>query len=450
MNIKVTIIVPVYNGAKYLSPFMESVLAQDYSEFDLICVDDASDDATFEILQRYAKRDTRIHIYQNNTRKGAAASRNFGLEAASTEYVVFLDADDLVENNFLSLLLSAVKDSDVDIAFCEQDRFEGEIYHNVNNTINRKIVREIYKQKFRLEDIDINDAIDMPGNPVIFIIHKSLIKKYHLEFQSLTSSNDTYFVEMIKILARGIVHIQKTEALIHQRQHNQISRISYNRDPMNAYRASIAIKHKLEELNLWEQTREYYICRVQRILATAVRDTKTEANKIQFLNFLQREGLQNLGFSEDLISCDYLRKDKRYICQLFMYGTYQDIEAIEPFDIAIRANVERVKALFVSWTGKRIAFWGIGYRWERLYQWCSSEMQFQYFLADTYKKGTLWNDIEVIDCRLAVEQAEIVVVLNELYLADIIQQIRSFNKALPVFSLEKYIMMEMQVEESWS
>ena len=126
MKTKVAIIVPIYNGAKYLPPFMESVLAQNYSEFDMICVDDASDDATYEILLEYAKRDERIHIYQNDMRKGAACSRNFGLKMANAEYVVFLDADDLIERDFLLQLLCAVKEDKADIAFCEQDRFEGE------------------------------------------------------------------------------------------------------------------------------------------------------------------------------------------------------------------------------------------------------------------------------------------------------------------------------------
>lgn len=450
MKVEVTIIVPIYNGAKYLSPFMESVLAQDYSEFTMICVDDASDDATYKILQSYAQRDERINIYQNNTRKGAADSRNFGLKMAESEYVVFLDADDLTEKNFLSQLLCAVKEEKADVAFCEQDCFEGEEYNNVRKPINERLIHKAYSKKFRLAELDINDAISIPGNPRIYIIRKAFIEKYHLEFQSLSCFNDTYFVEMVKILAGGIVHVQETGALMHQRLHNQISRISYSREPMNAYRAVLAVKYKLEELNLWEETQEYYICRVQRILATALKDTRTEENKIQFLEFLQQEGLNKLGFHEDILCCDFLTKDKKYICNLYLHGSFQDIEAIEPFDIAIRANKERIKKLFASWRGKRIAFWGIGYRWERLYQWCSGEMRFEFFLADTYKAGQMWNNIEVMSCEIAAGQVEAVVVLNDLFLKDILWQIQSYNTSLPVFSLEKFIMMDMQMEKCWS
>lgn len=450
MKTKVAIIVPIYNGAKYLPPFMESVLAQNYSEFDMICVDDASDDATYEILLEYAKRDERIHIYQNDMRKGAACSRNFGLKMANAEYVVFLDADDLIERDFLLQLLCAVKEDKADIAFCEQDRFEGEKYDNIRKPLNERLIHKVYSKKFRLWDLDINDAISIPGNPIIYIIRKAFIEKYHIEFQSLTSSNDTFFVEMIKILAGRIIHVRDARALIHLRQHNQISRISYSRDPMNAYKAVLAVKHKLEELNLWESAREYYICRVQRILVTAVKDTRAEDNKVQFLKFLQREGLKKLGFNEEILYCDYLTKDKRFICDLFLHGNYQDIEAIEPFDVAIRANTERIKELFVGWRGKRIVFWGIGYRWERLYQWCSDEMQFEYLLADTYKAGQLWNNTEVMNCKMAARQAEITVVMNDLFLDDVLQQIKFCNMSLPVFSLEKYIMMEMQMEKCWN
>lgn len=88
---KVSIIIPSYNNASYLSEAIESVLRQSSSDFEIIVVDDGSIDGTSDVLKKYI-RDIK-YFYQNNN--GPAAARNRGLQEAEGEYVAFLDADDL-------------------------------------------------------------------------------------------------------------------------------------------------------------------------------------------------------------------------------------------------------------------------------------------------------------------------------------------------------------------
>ena len=90
---KVTIIMPVYNGEKYLKEAVESILNQTYPDFWLLCIDDCSQDRSLEILNQF--NDKRIKVVQNNVNKGIAYTRNRGIEMAETEYIAFLDDDDI-------------------------------------------------------------------------------------------------------------------------------------------------------------------------------------------------------------------------------------------------------------------------------------------------------------------------------------------------------------------
>ena len=103
---KVSIVVPVYNTEAYLSACVESLLHQTHSDLELLFVDDGSTDGSAAILDAYAKRDPRVRvIHQNNA--GVSAARNAGIDAASGEYIGFVDSDDTVEPNYVETLLSA-------------------------------------------------------------------------------------------------------------------------------------------------------------------------------------------------------------------------------------------------------------------------------------------------------------------------------------------------------
>lgn len=96
----VSIIIPVYNTEKYLPRCLDSVLAQSYSNFELILVDDGSVDNSGKICDEYAARDSRIRVlHQDN--QGVSIARNNGMAAAQGEYISFIDSDDWVEPDYL-------------------------------------------------------------------------------------------------------------------------------------------------------------------------------------------------------------------------------------------------------------------------------------------------------------------------------------------------------------
>lgn len=96
----VSIITPLYNNSRYISLTIESVLAQTYKDWELLIVDDGSDDGCADIVSRYAQKDKRIKLIRR-THQGSAAARNHGIRQASGRYIALLDSDDIWEPNFL-------------------------------------------------------------------------------------------------------------------------------------------------------------------------------------------------------------------------------------------------------------------------------------------------------------------------------------------------------------
>lgn len=107
MNETISIIMPSYNTARYISQTIDSVLAQTYVDWELIIVDDCSKDNTDEVVSKYD--DPRIHYLKNDVNSGAAVSRNRGLREAKGRYIAFLDSDDLWERDKLEVQLSFMK-----------------------------------------------------------------------------------------------------------------------------------------------------------------------------------------------------------------------------------------------------------------------------------------------------------------------------------------------------
>ena len=98
---KVSIIVPMYNVENYIKQCVESVLLQDFFDWEMILVDDGSTDKSGRLADEYAAKDNRILVVHQENR-GPGAARNAGLDAARGEYVYFLDSDDYIDAGLLN------------------------------------------------------------------------------------------------------------------------------------------------------------------------------------------------------------------------------------------------------------------------------------------------------------------------------------------------------------
>ncbi len=102
-----------YNGEKYLREQLDSIILQSFSDFELIICDDVSDDKTVDILKEYEKKDSRIHVYINQTNLGFLKNFEKAISFCKGEYIAFCDQDDIWLPNHLEILLKSIQDKDV-------------------------------------------------------------------------------------------------------------------------------------------------------------------------------------------------------------------------------------------------------------------------------------------------------------------------------------------------
>lgn len=113
----ISVIVPIYNAEKYLNRCVDSILTQTFQDFELILVNDGSLDHCGSICEEYAKKDNRVRvIHQSN--QGQAAARNHGVAESKSEWITFVDADDLIHPQMIEFLYRAVKETNCKISVC--------------------------------------------------------------------------------------------------------------------------------------------------------------------------------------------------------------------------------------------------------------------------------------------------------------------------------------------
>ena len=147
MNNKIIVIVPVFNGEKYIKKCINSIIEQYYDNWELYVIDDGSSDGTFEIIKEFEK-DKRIHAFKKNN-EGAGKARNFGLSLIKelNGYIVFIDSDDYVDPAYFQLLSSHNEDVvfvDVEQRDMNDKRIKREIIsryrsHNKNDVLRKQM-----------------------------------------------------------------------------------------------------------------------------------------------------------------------------------------------------------------------------------------------------------------------------------------------------------------------
>lgn len=130
---KISVIVPVFNVEKYIGECVESVLNQTMRDIELICIDDASTDASLDVLEQYAKNDSRMKVIAYDTNKSASQARKDGVLAAQGEYIMFMDGDDYLQVDACEKLYSIISEQRVDILHF------GTNIINVGNADDRRI-----------------------------------------------------------------------------------------------------------------------------------------------------------------------------------------------------------------------------------------------------------------------------------------------------------------------
>lgn len=129
----ISVVLPTFNGERYLRESIESVLNQSISNLELIIVDDCSTDSTLEIAEQYAAKDTRVHVIHNQKNMKLPASLNIGFKAAHGMYFTWTSDDNVFKRNALEMMFNKMQEKHVDIVFANFSRIDedGYVYHEI-------------------------------------------------------------------------------------------------------------------------------------------------------------------------------------------------------------------------------------------------------------------------------------------------------------------------------
>ena len=209
LSVAVSIVIPVYNSEAFLPECLDSVLAQTYPHFEVLCVDDGSTDSSPKILEEYAARDPRIRLFrQANSFAGAA--RNRGMEHASGKYLLFLDSDDFIDSSLLELAVAKAEEQAADIVV-----FSGCEYNSLTHAIKDK---PTYLKEKVISPFEVFSRKDIPQDILTFtnpapwnkLYRREFVEAHQLRFMPIRYSNDVYFTKMAFALAERITTVNRS------------------------------------------------------------------------------------------------------------------------------------------------------------------------------------------------------------------------------------------------
>lgn len=202
-EIQISIIVPVFNVERYLCKCIDSILNQTFDKFELILVDDGSQDTCPQICDNYAKKDDRVKvIHKKNGGQGSA--RNMGLDIAKGEYIGFVDSDDYIEIDMYQKMINAIKKNEADLAICGYKKVQPFIRIS---TVNYFKEIQLYSNKELMKKYISTSYIQT-------VIWNKLYKKElfkNLRFPEIRAREDAYILH--EILGRCNKAVQIGECL---------------------------------------------------------------------------------------------------------------------------------------------------------------------------------------------------------------------------------------------
>lgn len=298
-NPKISVIVPVYNVEEYLERCVDSVLAQTFSDMEIILVDDGSPDDCGKICDNYAEKDSRVRVIHKEN-GGLSDARNAGVEAANGEYVCFADSDDFIEPHLLYRLYGLIEKYQADIAV-------GGIYNCYGNH-KAPQCEKILEFSCNGEEAlrKMLEGVEIPGSSCCKLILRELAKKR--KFLIGKTYEDAFYMPELLLDAKKIA--VTTEPLYNYwHRSNSITTRDFNERSMDVigayeYTMNLVLQKQLDDLTGVAAFRVWwsYFVVLDRIL---LMDNYREIPQYrQVVGFLKKNWF-------NILKCGYFQKSRR-------------------------------------------------------------------------------------------------------------------------------------------
>ena len=237
---KISVIIPVYNAEKYIDKMINSILCQTITDIEIIIINDASTDNSLSICNNYAKEDSRIKVISKDN-EGVSKARNLGMECSKGEYIMFLDADDWVENDMCEIMYNKIKLVEADICFCNHIME----FDNRNEKINFGISKCFVKKEEIAEEVILPLIEEKDTNKIHLrasfrspwgkLFKRSIIIDNNIRFKPELSIGEDFIFDIEYLsLANKVTFIDNY--LYHYRINNQSALNRYKDNTWTSYK----------------------------------------------------------------------------------------------------------------------------------------------------------------------------------------------------------------------
>lgn len=222
-QISISVIIPVYNVEKYLAECLESVIFQDMSNIELICVNDGSEDNSLDILKAYAQKDDRITIIEQEN-QGLSCARNAGIERAGGEYILFLDSDDCLAEHALKGLYETAKTEALEVL-----AYDAECFYETEELKRKEYKDNYYRKKREYSRVQTGEELfcelmendDFCDAACLLFIRNSWLKETGIRFMPGMLHEDCPFSFQCYMKAKRVSH-RKQEYLRYRIRNDSI------------------------------------------------------------------------------------------------------------------------------------------------------------------------------------------------------------------------------------
>lgn len=240
--IKVSVIVPVYNGEKYIKSCLDSIIENNLKDIEIIVINDGSTDSTSQILEEYKTKYDIIKVIQKEN-EGQGSARNIGIDLAKGEFITFVDADDEIHNNMFSKMYEKLQNEQADICVCDYFEIDKE----------NKIIKKAIPQK--TEDIKRDYIVSIAG-PCNKLIRTEILKKNSLYFPKTGIYEDIAIVPLIATYANKITYLEEPLYYYYIRQGSTMRQTHFNTKLLSIYDVLDILEKGFKKQGAIEQYKE--------------------------------------------------------------------------------------------------------------------------------------------------------------------------------------------------
>lgn len=443
----VSVIVSVYNGEKYLPECLESILAQTLQNIEIICVDDASTDATPQILDRYKEHMT---ILTNNKNCMTGESRNRGFGAARGEYVLFLDADDVFEADMLEKAYKKAEGCEADICIFRENLFMGGVENSYSYPYAEELMKLLGERDF-FSPMEFRDILFNLWNGWAWdkLFRRKFILDAGLKFPDIQTSEDGFFVHAAMAAADRISYVN--EVLAHHRVGDGSS-LSNTRDC--AWESCLFYLNKLAQ---YLKQKKLFLTFERSYINWAVEFLYWNYQTLNEANRKRLSGKMKLFLGESLNTGQY---EEEYFYNAFshwfvhciMSGGEDKIPLTEAayYEMVYQLNDSRLEKLHQYITGhfRRIALWGAGIRgraFARVHGEKWTRLQNVYDMDQGKHGQELRAGLVVKEFVKDQKETDCILVLNAAHVRSVYEIVKGEQIAL--FDMNTYLVLPSGIEE---